>query len=106
MPPGYYVHPMIDPRADQRVMVDLVQHYLPRLAHRLAQSEMDLSLITFQWFFALFVDMVDTELTLRIWDCLLLEGRSALFKFSLALLKLREDELCEVGQTKRTHVGQ
>jgi hypothetical protein len=41
---------------------------------------------------------VDTELTLRIWDCLLLEGRSALFKFSLALLKLREDELCEVGQ--------
>eukprot|EP00045_Choanoeca_perplexa_P016102 m.212755 g.212755 ORF g.212755 m.212755 type:complete len:1325 (+) comp17169_c0_seq1:217-4191(+) len=96
MPSGYYVHPMIDPRADQRVMVDLVQHYLPKLAHRLAQSEMDLSLITFQWFFALFVDMVDTELTLRIWDCLLLEGRSALFKFSLALLKLREDELCEI----------
>jgi hypothetical protein len=60
----------------------------------------DLSLVTFQWFFALFVDVVDADLTLRLWDRLLLEGRPALFRFAIALLKMFEIELCQVANVR------
>lgn len=36
---------------------------------------------------------------LRIWDCFLLEGPKVLFRFSIALLSLYEDEILERSDT-------
>lgn len=36
---------------------------------------------------------------LRIWDCFLLEGAKVLFRFSIALLSLYEDEILERSDT-------
>lgn len=36
---------------------------------------------------------------LRIWDCFLLEGPKVLFRFSIALLSLYQDEILERSDT-------
>lgn len=93
MPKGYYVDPMIEPRADQRVLLDLVAKHMPGVWENLARYEVDLSLVSFHWFFTLFVDCMPLEVTLVVWDNLLLEGRFALFRFAMAVLKIHEAQL-------------
>jgi hypothetical protein len=39
------------------------------------------------------------ETMLRIWDCFLLEGAKVLFRFSIALLSLYEEDLLERSDT-------
>eukprot|EP00049_Salpingoeca_infusionum_P010649 m.183987 g.183987 ORF g.183987 m.183987 type:complete len:209 (-) comp14708_c0_seq1:54-680(-) len=101
MPRGYYLDPMIDARADQRVLVDMIQDSFPALSQHFANHTVDISLITFQWFFALFVGCVDTPLCIRIWDLLLLHGRVVLFRITLALLQIHSDKLLKITSRNR-----
>ena len=39
----------------------------------------DVQLLSFQWFLCIFVDVVPTESTLRIWDAFFAEGAPVLF---------------------------
>ena len=52
-----------------------------------------ITLTTASWFMSCFIGSVPIETTLRIWDCLFYEKSHFLFKTSLAILKLCEDEL-------------
>eukprot|EP00053_Salpingoeca_punica_P016111 m.150547 g.150547 ORF g.150547 m.150547 type:complete len:1063 (+) comp16880_c0_seq14:201-3389(+) len=96
MPDGYFVHPMLLPRADQRVLLDLIERYLPQTRKKLDEAGIDLSLATFHWFFTAFVECTSTEISLRVWDLLLCDGDEALFRFSLAILKYNEDSLLKM----------
>lgn len=58
----------------QRVLKDLIQEKLPRVASHLEQYSVDLSLFTFNWFLTVFVDNIPIETFLRIWDAFLFEG--------------------------------
>lgn len=91
MPTGYYMDPMLSARADQPVFRDAVARWLPALSDRFEMFEFDLSLVTFNWFFTLYVDCVPVELTLKIWDLLLILGDVVIFQFALALLKANEN---------------
>lgn len=52
-----------------------------------------ITLCTASWFMGCFVGVLPIESTLRVWDCLFYEESHFLFKTSLALLKLSEQEL-------------
>lgn len=51
------------------------------------------TLCTASWFMSCFVGVLPIEVTLRVWDCLFYEGSHFLFKVSLGLLKMSEEEL-------------
>jgi hypothetical protein len=96
MPADYFVDPMIGPRADQRVLEELVREHLPQLAVAAEATGYDIAIVTFPWFFTMFVECVQPEITARIWDCLLLEGHDVLFRFAFALLSTNYSFLTQV----------
>lgn len=57
-----------------------------------------LTLCTVSWFMSLFIGTVPIETTLRIWDCIFYEGSHFIFKISLGILKI-----CENDSLQRTH---
>lgn len=62
----------------------------------LENNQLQLPLITVQWFMCLFVNTLRPEVTLRIWDMFLNEGSKVLFRIAAALFKVHEKELLEV----------
>ena len=93
MPKNYYTDKLLDSQADQRVFNDFLAEKLPRLSTYLQKESLDISLITFNWFFTVFVDGFPPDLMLRIWDCFLSEGCKILFRYSLAFFKMYEEKL-------------
>jgi hypothetical protein len=61
-------------QVDQRVFKDLVVERMPKLNLHLERHNIDLSLVTFNFFLTISVDSVPIETALRILDCFLLEG--------------------------------
>lgn len=59
-----------------------------------------ITLSTASWFMSCFVGVVPIETTLRIWDCLFYEKSHFLFKASLAILKLSENEILQKKQSQ------
>lgn len=59
-----------------------------------------ITLCTASWFMSCFVGVLPVESTLRVWDCLFYEESNFLFKASLAILKLSEQELIKARSLK------
>ncbi|KAM6170546.1 TBC1 domain family member 2A isoform 2-T2 [Rhynchocyon petersi] len=74
MPADYYSKTLTASQVDQRVLRDLLSEKLPRLMAHLGQHQVDLSLITFNWFLVIFVDSLISDIFLQIWDAFLYEG--------------------------------
>ena len=66
------------------------------LLRALDDNQLQLPLITVQWFMCLFVNTLRPEVTLRIWDMFLNEGSKVLFRIAAALFKIHEPELMNV----------
>ncbi|ELU03415.1 hypothetical protein CAPTEDRAFT_172092 [Capitella teleta] len=103
MPRGYYAQSLIAAHADQRVLKDIVADKLPRLTAHLEQHRVDLSLFTFNWFMTIFVDNIPVETFLRIWDTFLYEGSKVLFRYAVAFLKYREEDLLSKTSDLQLH---
>lgn len=99
MPADYYSKTMLAAQADQRVLKDLIQDKLPRVASHLEQYSVDLSLFTFNWFLTVFVDNIPIETFLRIWDAFLFEGSKVLFRFAVAFFKYVEEDIMRKKNT-------
>ena len=80
---------------------NVLRYYLYRA---LAETQMDLSLITVPWFMCLFVNTLRPEVTLRVWDMFLCEGSKVLFRISAALLKKNEIALISASTKDSTEV--
>uniref|UniRef100_A0A0K0FLB6 PH domain-containing protein n=1 Tax=Strongyloides venezuelensis TaxID=75913 RepID=A0A0K0FLB6_STRVS len=98
-PPSYYDENLTSAQAHMEVLKELIEVKLPKLAHHLEIYDIDLTTVTLNWFLTLFYDAVPFQTMLRIWDCFLVEGPKVLFRFSLALLALHEDELLKRTDT-------
>ncbi|KAJ8037775.1 TBC1 domain family member 2B [Holothuria leucospilota] len=93
MPMDYYSKTLIGSQTDQKVLKDLLAEKLPRLNAHLDQHNIDLSLVTFNWFITVFCDNIPAETMLRIWDTFLFEGDKVLFRYALAFFKVAEEKL-------------
>ena len=90
---SYFDQSLTGAQADQEVLKEILERRYPRLAAHLEEFDIDLTTITLNWFLALFFDAVPFQTMLRIWDCFLLEGSKILFRISIALLGLYEEEI-------------
>lgn len=78
---------------EQKVFAKLVQRKLPRVHERLQKLGCSLASTTAEWFSAAFCTALPPETTVRVWDCLMLEGAKVLQRVALALLKKFESSI-------------
>lgn len=83
----YYAKSMTGLSVDQRVLEALVARKMPRVAQRLQELHVPLSVVATRWHMCIFINSLPTETTMRVWDCFLLEGAQVLLLVSFALVK-------------------
>ncbi|XP_072251226.1 TBC1 domain family member 2A-like [Leuresthes tenuis] len=96
MPQDYYTKNLVASQADQRVLKDFLVEKLPRLAAHFEGHNIDVSLITFNWFLVVFVESLPSDILLRLWDAFLYEGTKVIFRYTLALFKYKEDDILKI----------
>eukprot|EP00043_Microstomoeca_roanoka_P016749 m.172599 g.172599 ORF g.172599 m.172599 type:complete len:287 (+) comp16519_c1_seq8:2143-3003(+) len=92
----YYCAPLLQAHLDVEVFLGMIEHYLPALHRHFASVQLQDNLFFLKWFMPVFVRILPAFVTFVIWDALLVEGREALFRFGLAILKLHEADLLKV----------
>lgn len=93
LPASYYSSTLLGIQADQKVLRNLISNYLPGIDEVLKNHDIELSLITMQWFLTLYANVVHMKILLRIWDLFFFEGSIVLFQITLAMLKIKEPHL-------------
>uniref|UniRef100_A0A7E4V228 PH domain-containing protein n=1 Tax=Panagrellus redivivus TaxID=6233 RepID=A0A7E4V228_PANRE len=96
---SYFDESLTGAQADQEVLKEILETRFPRLAAHLEEYDIDLTTITLNWFMSLFFDALPFQSMLRVWDCFLLEGSRVLFRISIALLGLYEQEILSRSDT-------
>ena len=95
-PHDYYDGALLGVMIDQRVLSDLISTNEPKVYKLLEEHRIEISLITVNWFLTAYCNVAPLHTVMRIWDCLMAEGSSVLFKIALAMITLSASELCAV----------
>ena len=73
---------------------DLVlKKFLNRVYKHFRKFDIESTLYTLKWFFQCFLDRVPFSLTLRLWDCFMIDGERILTCMSYTLLKLHKKSI-------------
>ncbi len=96
LPIDYYCA-MIGVLVDQKIFTQLVREIMSQLSSYIEELNLDLSLVSLQWFVCLFSYNLQPEVSDVIWDHLFLHGSKVLFKAGLAIASLIEKNImkCE-----------
>ncbi|KAM9981425.1 hypothetical protein ACTFIY_003736 [Dictyostelium cf. discoideum] len=70
---NYYSTNLMGSQVDMSVFSILVAQYFPKLYNHMEEYDVSLSLLSTKWFMCLFVNVLPTEIVLRIWDHLFVE---------------------------------
>ena len=71
---GYHAQDLKTLLVDQRVFDHLLQEKFPDVSHHLTALDVKSSSVTAHWFLTAFVNALQMEALLRVWDVLLFEG--------------------------------
>jgi len=93
LPPDFYSESLSGLKKDLVVLDILCATELPRISQHLKKLDIALELFVMPWFLCLFINAFSLPLSMRFLDCLMYEGSKALFRVSLGLLKLHEQQL-------------
>ncbi|XP_017341585.2 TBC1 domain family member 2A isoform X1 [Ictalurus punctatus] len=96
MPKDYYTKTLLGSQADQRVFKDFMAEKLPRLVAHLDEYNVDVSLVTFNWFLVVFVESLPSDILLKVWDAFLYEGTKVIFRYALAIFKYKEEDILKI----------
>ncbi|RKP06141.1 rab-GTPase-TBC domain-containing protein, partial [Thamnocephalis sphaerospora] len=96
MPEEYHGNQLTTVQADQRVLEDLWRDSSPQAAGHLKACGVDPAAVTISWFMSLYAESMPLETLLRVWDVILIEGQTALFRVGVALLLLNERDLLKL----------
>ncbi len=91
--PFYYVKDMSGVQEATKMLGQLVDLRMPRLARHLVSVHFPLELCTVPWLCSLFSNSFPAETVYRIWDALFLNGADTLFFVALAFLKTHREAL-------------
>lgn len=94
---NYFDRSLSGALADQSVLNELLSECLPPLHAHLKYYGVDITTVTFNWFITIFIDAVPFETAVRIWDCFVFEGREALFRIAVGLLKVQQSALLQLS---------
>ena len=98
-PPTYYSPSLIGVQADQLVLRGLIASHLPALDTLLQEHDIELSLITLNWFLTLYSSVLHIRLIMRIWDLFFFEGSKVLFQVAIGFLQMYEKELLKADNS-------
>ena len=95
--PGYFSEGMAAAKLDQRVFARLLHIHLPAVGlhlETLAPDNIVCGIISSQWLLTLFVNVLPTAVTMRIWDRVFVTGsRAPLFAACISLLAPRVNDV-------------
>lgn len=74
------------------VLLILLKKHLPKIYDVFKSCDMMPSMYASEWFITLFCRELSFKYLVRFFDVFLLEGRKIIYRFGLALLKLREND--------------
>ena len=74
-----------------------MKKHIPKVYQTLYRNEIMPTLYASEWFITLFTRQLDFSVLVRIFDCFLLEGFKVIYRFSLAFLKMRQDNIVSAG---------
>lgn len=94
----YLPHDLYDPtmnglKCEIHVLSVMVAERLPRVSQHLKQMGIDFLFFSTRWFMCLFVNSVPVETAFRIWDAFFLEGYKILFRISVCMLQMMQNDL-------------
>ncbi len=95
LPEDYFSKSMVGMYVDQMVFSRIIQEYLPKIHDLLEKEQLQLPLVTVQWFMCIFVTTLRHDVALRIWDIFLNEGSKVIFRIACALFKLNETKILQ-----------
>ncbi|TRY67052.1 hypothetical protein TCAL_07812 [Tigriopus californicus] len=95
LPASYFSPSLVGAQADQLVLRGLIASCLPNLDGLLQEHDIEISLITLNWFLTLYSSVLHIKILLRLWDLILCEGSKVLFQIALGMLRLHETELSQ-----------
>lgn len=68
---------------------------MPKLLAKFEQEGIIAETYCTQWYMTMFAVTFTTDVVVRIWDVLFIEGRKTVFRIALAILKINEKKLME-----------
>ena len=86
---------MLGARVDQRIIESLITENFPVLQQHFESHGYMASMVTLQWFTTLFSYSFNFDVMCRLWDLFFIKGNKILFRISLAIFHLMQDELLE-----------
>ena len=93
LPACYFSPSLVGVHADQLVLRGLIANVLSKTDALLTEHDIELSLISLNWFLTLFASVIHIKLLVRLWDLIFFDGSKVLFQIALGMLKLYEDDL-------------
>ena len=90
---GIYLPGFRDLKKKFFVLLNLEKKFLPKCYKILLRDEVYPGSYASEWFICLFARNLDFNILVRIFDTFLLEGFKVIYRFSLAFIKLKENDL-------------
>jgi hypothetical protein len=67
-------------QADQRVLRLLIDKHIPEIGKIFREQDIEIGLITLNWFLTIFASVLPMHILVRVWDVVFYEGTVALFR--------------------------
>ncbi|XP_033645463.1 uncharacterized protein LOC117304932 isoform X2 [Asterias rubens] len=98
---GYFDQSLLRIQQHAAVFQKLITNRLPKFARHLASMELHLLTFVTPWFMCLYTSFPCWDTVLTIWDLILLDGISTIFRVALAVLRVSQDELLQTSDMSR-----
>ena len=92
---GTFLNNFPDLRKKFFIFLNLQKKYIPKIYNILQRDKVVPTMYVSTWFISLFARSLEFQIVLRIFDCFFLEGFKVIYRVSLALLKLKENQFCK-----------
>ena len=77
------------------ILLNLQKKYIPKIYNIFQRDGILPTMYASTWIISLFSRSLDFHIVIRIFDCFFFEGFKVIYRISLALLKLKENEFCK-----------
>ena len=80
------------------ILLNLEKKFIPKIYKIFQRDGIIPTMYASTWLISIFANTLEFKIVLRIFDCLFLEGFKVIYRITLALLKLKENEFLKAGQ--------
>ncbi|GAU89701.1 hypothetical protein RvY_02217-2 [Ramazzottius varieornatus] len=96
LPPSYFAHGMLGAQADQKVLLELIEEYMPEVAAKFKKEDIDMTLVTISWFMSLFSNVLNISSLLPLWDWFFYDGSIVLLQTTLGMMKEKSEDMLQL----------